>query len=371
MIEHKPYFLQTEPWARFWKEVNPAGHNYFWYTTQIGDYKLSTLIYDFPWFLGESFWYLPKFGILTGIGGDINKWSQIDKAALSNLLQKHLSEILSNASKKQKSFVKCDLDDGLANALEIQTPLELAQYLNSFQKQKAVISPKKIQYLQTITLNLASVPKQTESENNENFDIENFAAKDLSSYFEKSQEFWKTTNSNIRRYTKKVIDLEWKISISKSTQNFEDFWNVYNQTKDRQGFIIHPKSYVKALFDKPDSYIIVLKDSAGTPHCVWFGMKWNDALIYLYGGNTDYSFANYGQYLMHLTACFLATKLGLDYYDLGGYEPNTGYGKFKESYKAELRTFVGPIDIILKPIQYTSINTAVNIAKSLKKLLKK
>jgi FemAB family len=383
-INHSPHFLQTQSWADFWLEVNPDNHDYHWLTTTIGEFELRSLIYEFPWQLGEKFWYIPKAGTLNfthdySDNPKLNCWDQISATDLEVLTLKHLNQAYEEAKKNGLAFVKFDLNDGLTNRLNLSSNQFLLEFCQSKLDNKCQLSTKKIQYLSTFVADLRSIPVQNYDqilnlsgsdklvESQTNLFNSPFAVSNLTDFWEESKAFWSGTNTNIRRYTKKVLQSDWIISMTKSENNFEAFWKVYNSTKDRQNFKIHSKDYVKNLFDKPETHLIVMYDLENNPQSAWLGYQWCNNLVYLYGGNEEYSFNNHGQYLMHLAAIYLARCLKLDFYDLGGWESNTGYGKFKEQYKAEFRQFLGPIDLPTKPFKFKVINTMVNLAKKIKK----
>ena len=371
-VYHQPYFLQTTEWAEFWKSVNPIGHKFFWHKSDIEISKsdetenittCETLIYEFPWHLGEKFWYLPKFPLLKQ-----ENWENLPSQTIKNLLTIHLKEIVEEAKKTGIAFVKLDVEEGLTHAIGFENNDQLLLFIRENIDQKSQIATKKIQFLQTITLDIRNIPNQNlnnifeTKEKNGSFPVDV-----LTQFWQECQDFWKATNTNVRRYTKKALSAEWKISTAKTQENFEKFMDVYNQTKERQNFVIHSREYMQTLFEDKNIHIIILTDQQNIPQCVWFGKDWGNTLIYLFGGNTQYSFDNHGQYLMHLTAIYLAKTLSLDFYDLGGYESGTGYGKFKENYKGQLRTFLGPIDIPVKPIWYMAVNKIINLAKIFKK----
>jgi hypothetical protein len=384
-INHLPHFLQTEDWAKFWLEVNPPNHSFHWIYTEDNNFEIKSLVYEFPWQFGEKMWYVPKMGTIkhkndySNNPKNINCWDQIPVLELELLFIEHINKIQKEAKEKNIAFVKFDVNNNLTHRLGIINNQELLSFYQSKISNKCRISSKKIQYLDTFVLDLKTLPKQDYGKilNVQNADkiIETpinifnspFPSSNLKEFFEDSKDFWQTTNTNIRRYTKKVIDMDWIVSMDKSEENFEAFWQVYNATKDRQNFKIHDKNYVQTLYQKSNTHIIVLYDKDGEPQSSWLGYSWNNSLVYLYGGNKEYSFKNYGQYLMHLVAIYLTKCLDLDFYDLGGWEKDTGYGKFKEQYKAELRSFLGPIDLPIKPFKFKVINTMVHLAKKIKK----
>ena len=356
-------------------------HKYFWFRSDIVDnYKLSVLVYQYPWQLGQKFWYIAKGGVLENLESkEVNNWSEIDKDSLEKLFWELNAKILASAKAQKITYIKADWEEGLTQRLGLESVQDLHHF---YQKNhtKALVSNKIIQYLSTITLNLSQIQKeyQVEDQREEsNFakNLEKKSKDDLKQFFVDSKVFWKTTNSNVNRYTKKSLDQNWDVSTDKTEANFEAFWQVYNQTKDRQNFAIQNKEYTRLLFDQDFSRLIILRDAQGQPQCVWFGIVFGDTMTYLYGGNTDYSFDNYGQYLVHLVAIKIAvsqaTHQKITKYDLGGYDPNKGFGKFKENYKGTVRNFLGDIDIPIQPIKYQLTNYLISFIKFIKSLLRK
>jgi lipid II:glycine glycyltransferase (peptidoglycan interpeptide bridge formation enzyme) len=193
----------------------------------------------------------------------------------------------------------------------------------------------------------------------------NYEISNLLTWFHENSEFWAQTNQNIRRYTKKSLtDNRFTIKVDDKETGFEEFWKVYESTAKRQKFATHPRSYFELLHSKPEAHIITISLEQQVV-CVWFGYSFNDTLIYLYGGNTEDGLANKAQYLMHVAALALMRKLGLTNYDLGGYDKEKGFGKFKEGYRGDIRTFLGPIDIVLEQRKYHFTNRFIKTAKDL------
>lgn len=343
------YIFQTKEWADFWIETNGAGHRYYLYEETLDGQKLSCIIYEYPWHLEQRIRYLPRF---PGLNFDAN----ISPELLNKLSIKLLQKIILDSQQNGICFLKIDFDDQLASLLKVETENNLADFFKqNFKQFKANTQSKKFQWNQTITLDLEPIlSARSAIVSAIEGDEVNFAK--LNQFFQTSKDFWQTTNSNVRRYTKKVLTLPWQVSISSDESNFESFWEIYNQTKDRQQFHIHDKKYFQTLYKKPESRIIILKNQDKV-EAAWFGLVSENTLTYLYGGNSQYSLQNYGQYLLHLVAVNIAFEENLRFYDLGGYDSNQGYGRFKENYKGVKRVFPGPIDIIFKPFKVKLIQT--------------
>lgn len=353
LLAYPNYIFQTEAWADFWVETNGNDHKYYFFEEELEGFKISCIVYDYPWHLEQRIRYLPRF---PGLNFDYS----ISAELLNKLSLKLLNKIILDCQEMGITFLKIDFEDQLASTLEVETSQKLVDFFqNSFKDLKFRTNTKKFQWNQTITLDLDSIIKQRTNIISA-IHGEQVNANKLSQFLQSSKDFWQTTNNNVRRYTKKVLTGQWEISIIKDEANFESFWKVYNQTKVRQQFHIHNREYFQTLYNKDESRIIILKNhddvAAGEVVAVWFGLVSENTLTYLYGGNTEYSLENYGQYLLHLVAVNLAFEEDLRFYDLGGFDPEHGYGRFKENYKGIKRIFPGPVDIIFKPLKVKLID---------------
>jgi lipid II:glycine glycyltransferase (peptidoglycan interpeptide bridge formation enzyme) len=356
----QPYFLQQTGWINFWQKANGVGHQPHFFSIENDQYKLSAIICEYPWHLGQNFWYIAKGGVLENLESkEVNNWSEIEKDSLEKLFWELNAKIVASAKTQKITYIKSDWEEGLTQKLGLESVQDLHHF---YQKNypKALVSNKIIQYLSTITLDLSQISDLITPQNVNDINA-------LKTFFVDSKSFWKTTNSNVNRYTKKSLDLNWQVSNLKTDENFEAFWQVYNQTKERQHFAIQSKEYTRLLFDQDFSRLIILRDAQGQPQCVWFGIVFGDTMTYLYGGNTDYSFENYGQYLMHLIAVAMASSEKIINYDLGGYDPTKGFGKFKENYKGKVRNFLGVIDLPIDGLKYSLTNHIISLAKVIKK----
>jgi lipid II:glycine glycyltransferase (peptidoglycan interpeptide bridge formation enzyme) len=342
--KYPEYFLQTKSWAKYWKKANLAGHEYFEFSSTNG---LSGIVYQYPWQLGEKFWYVPK--------GPVAK-SKMNISDLTREFKELVDCIIDQAKKQNVAFIKWDFDDSFCEQIGYQNNSALLQDLKIlFPGQELRKSKKILQYLKAMVLE----PKiETLDQNFGKYDIET-----LSSFFLDTKAFWSTTNENIRRYTKKSLNQGWRVNIDKTPQNFEAFWQVYQSTSERQKFSTHHKSNMKVLFEQDFSRLIVLYDPQNQPQAAWMGLVSEQTLTYLYGGNTQLSFAGYGQYLVHLVAIKMLVTEDLKYYDLGKYDELHSYSAFKKGYRGEIREFLGPVDIVLKPWKYKLINFLIGMRK--------
>lgn len=341
----QPYFLQTSQWSQFWQESAEKNHQVYFISHKSKDIELSAFVYKYPWHFGKSFLYVPKGPILKII-------NDLEKPQILCEYKNFLSKITDFAAQNKCIFIKLDFEYIFTNLLDIKDTSNILELHKKATKFEVLLSTKSLQYLSTMIIGCTNLQKND----------------DLAEFLESNKSFWNQTNENIRRYTRKSLKQSWKINISKTTENFEDFWHVYQYTSKRQAFATHTKSYFETMFTKDFVRIIILKDEQGVPHCCWFGIILNETLYYLYGGNDDYSFSHQGQYLAHLVALQIAAKEEVKSYDLGGYDSQKGFGKFKEGYRGDIVNFLGPIDILLGSNTYRLINFIVDNGKKLKNL---
>lgn len=340
MTKYPKYFLQTKEWGQFWLQANPSDHRFF--SIQL-DQDSEVWVYEYPWQLGAKFWYIPRLD-------------------LGQKYRENLVKIINKAKNSKIVFIKTDFDDNWLETQKLQNNPDLISFLSGQNLQVQInLSHKKIQFTQTPVLDLGEILKNSETFTQA--EIEKPTTEKLSQFYQNTQIFWANTNQNVRRYTKKSLTQGWQISTVKNDQTFQDFLKIYNQTKDRQNFAIQTNKYLKDLFNQQNSRLIVLYNSQNQPQSVWFGLVSEKSLTYLYGGNTEESFKRHGQYLLHLVAVAMGTAEKLRFYDLGGYDSSSGYGKFKENYRGRIRNFLGPIDFVLDKPKYSLISLLIKFIK--------
>jgi lipid II:glycine glycyltransferase (peptidoglycan interpeptide bridge formation enzyme) len=330
------YFLQTQTWADFWlkTQVDFPGHHAY-----VIPNPESYIIYEYPWHFGIKMWYVPKLFV--------NPEGITSQDEFKSIVKPLLQQLFKKARDHKVDFVKFELDSQPFEIVGIKQDkvydfIENLTLFESIQKSK-----KTLQFLQTSTIDCSDLKGKTNIISKQKFD-----SKTLREWYDANKVFWKQRNNNIQRYTKKSIDNEWLVSTEKTKANFEKFYQVYTHTKDRQNFAIHSKDYLQKLYTEKFSRVIILSDAKGEAQCVWLGIMSEQTLTYHSGGNTNHSFTHKGQYLAHLIALIIAQEENLNYYDLGGYDPNLGFGKFKEGYRGNIRTFPGPFDVVLNPVKY-------------------
>lgn len=359
--QYSPYFLQAQEWSDFWIGAVNSSHEKF-YLEFKGDFAtFSSYIYKYPWHLNQNFLYLPKGPIATIDNKDV---SQSD---LVSDFRKFYHKLIAFGLEHKATHLKLDFDDEVMKYFDVSSMERLQEFLYDVQdhnstpntpKFELLMNTKTVQYLKTMVLDTSSL--QTRSKT-----VSPDAIRD---FYDDNLDYWYGKSQNVRRYTKKSIDNSWQIQTQKNSETFDSFWSIYEATSIRQGFAIHSKDYFEKLFAENFTHTILLQDEYGTAMSTWLAVESGNSIVYLYGGNTQPAFKIYAQYMMHITALKLIVDKGIKYYDLGGYDETKGFGKFKKGYRGDIRTFLGPVDIILKPSKYSYTNKLVETGKNITKI---
>jgi vancomycin permeability regulator SanA/lipid II:glycine glycyltransferase (peptidoglycan interpeptide bridge formation enzyme) len=347
-----PYFLQTRQWADFWLKANGEKHEVYQIACEIEvsgqPVVLTAFIYQYPWHLGQNFLYIPKgpfLGLPTGVVPG--------KTQFQELLDTFFQQTSQLAKSLKATFTKIDFDDNFITYLGLRDNEHLREYLQTkFQKYQFNFDSKRLQYLQTLVLDCRQL--QT-NQANQPAPETNPSLENLQHFFQNNADFWAQVNQTTRRNTRKSLEAKWSISTQKTLPNFNSFWQLIQETSQRQGFNTHSKNYYQQLFNQDFSRLIILRDNLGKAQGAWFGLNLHGTLTYLYGGNISGSRKHHGQYLIHLAALHLASQENCQFYDLGGYEAGKGYGQFKEGYKGYLRAFLGPVDLVHRSTFYAAV----------------
>jgi lipid II:glycine glycyltransferase (peptidoglycan interpeptide bridge formation enzyme) len=355
---YQPYITQTAQWAEFWREAVGDNHQYHHLIKQIGSIEISAFVYQYPWHFHQTFLYVPRGPIISYSS---KKPSQSE---LTNALSIFTTELAQLAKLQTCTFIKWDGAYQLSTLLSLEHSEDFLESISqslspngqsTYIKTTSEISTKSLQYLSTMILDTTGIIPNT--------------ADNYQDLYSQNTLFWSKTNENIRRYTKKSLNSGWVVDKEMSSENFEKFWSIYQLTASKHKFGTHSKSYFETFIAQSFARIITLSDENGV-QSVWLGAELNGVLYYLYGGNTEISFKKYGQYFIHLVATQMCGQHSIHSYDLGGYDGSKGFGKFKEGYRGNIITFLGPIDIILHQQKFTLTRKFVNAAKNVSSVIR-
>jgi lipid II:glycine glycyltransferase (peptidoglycan interpeptide bridge formation enzyme) len=331
------YFYQTQEWREFFLKANSSLHD----VHDIDFLGFNFQIFEYPLYAKQNFWYIPR-----GFGQQNN----IDSPKLLELLT--YLKVLAQQN-NDIVFIKFEIEDIYYNHSDenINSFQFLKEFLTNKHIQKSeniVISNRQIQYLSTIILDLSNL--QVSKANDLTLEA-------LSQLYEQNTDwFCQNLDKRTRYGTKQALSKNWNISSLKTKSNFDKFYDLLADTAIRQGFNIHSYQYLKTLFEMDFSRFFVLFDNNAEIKAGWMGVNIEGVYYNLFGANSQYSRDNYGQYLSHLLAIYLAKTEDVKYYDLGGLDNKSGFDLFKKGYKGQVINWLGPYDLILKPLKYNLYN---------------
>ena len=328
------YYNQSEEWSQFFLKANPIGHDIIKLEYQDD----IVYIYEYPLFWKFKFWYIPRL--------QIKSLDQPTKDFFTKLNQK--------AKERNIIHISMDFDQRLLG--EDFTPVIDLKNLGF----NLIKSFKKLQYLSTPLLDTTEL-KGDLNENPQDFFLKN------------EKNFFSKVNKTCRNLTRRALEKDWIVEEHQDDKEFEDFWSIWESTSKRQGFNLHPKSYLKSLLEFDFAKLFVLKDQDNSIHGGWVLVNINDSVINLYGANSDKSLEKGGQYFFHVNGLKYIRELQLSgkevsTYDLCGND-DAGYGNFKKSYKPDIINFVGSYDMINNNLIYNLYKSIVNLKKLVKKLV--
>jgi Acetyltransferase (GNAT) domain len=416
-----PYFWQKTAFAEFWKTANGTGHGILQIEKEYFGIKIKAIIYQYPWFLGQKFWYLPEGPVVQNLyfnpqnennsrlhhQTSSKKDLQDEASRIRSALQLFFQAVLELGKKERVAFIKYDADDALATKFGLATRQRAREFLQELlglslvtnksndgrqptlvqnlpkqannlrlnksskilESSRIVLSPKRIMYYACMVLNLESLQpaydlNQTNTGQTPAYPLHQEV---LTDFFQKNTHFWASRSSQTKTKTRKGLQQGWHVSSIKSEANFEAFWQVYSTTAGRQSFTTHSRDYFWEFFKREFSRILVARDPHGKAQGVWLGFSDDNSLIYMYGGNTSDGLDKFAPHIIQLAALQMACLEGKTWYDLGGWAEGTGYGFFKEGYKGELRHFPGGIDLILNQPMYKLVNILIKVSKTIKR----
>jgi lipid II:glycine glycyltransferase (peptidoglycan interpeptide bridge formation enzyme) len=328
------YYNQSEEWAQFFLKANPIGHDVIKL-----DYQSDTVyIYEYPLFGKFKFWYIPRLQVKS----------------LDLPTKEFFDKLRSKAKENNIIHISMDFDTRLLDKEFVpdKDTKDLGVNLTK--------SFKKLQYLSTPLLDTSDLNGEVD-ENPQAFFANN------------EKNFFSKVNKTCRNLTRRALEKDWKCEEHKDESEFDQFWNIWEDTSKRQGFNLHPKSYIKSLLEFDFAKLFVLKDAQDAIQGGWVLVNINDSVINLYGANSNKSLESGGQYFFHVNGLQYIRELQrngktVNSYDLCGND-DAGYGNFKKSYKPEIVNFVGSYDMVTNSLIYNFYKILVqfkNLIKGLK-----
>lgn len=189
------------------------------------------------------------------------------------------------------------------------------------------------------------------------------------------------------RYNIKVAQKhDVKVEEKNTSEGFDAFWKLTEETTTRQQFFAHTKKYHKTQWEtlphviKPNtlsSHLLFAKYQ-DKPLTAWIVFIFKDMLYYPYGASSQEHRETMHSTLMMWEAIRFGKEHGLKKFDLWGAaapetpesDPWFGFTQFKERFGPEKIEFVGSYDLVINPLLYQGYRVADKLRWILLKMKK-
>lgn len=172
--------------------------------------------------------------------------------------------------------------------------------------------------------------------------------------------------SKTRQYIRKAEREETKILRDTSGEWLDACYQIYMETARRAHFGLHPRSYYDAIFklyDPQKQYLYVALRENVPLSFLWLACFGQHA-VELYGGVSDAGQEWKSNFLLKWHAIQEMQTAGYALYDLNG-RVNEGISQFKEGFGPDHTTWIGPYDLVYKPLLHQGWTRALPLAKKL------
>lgn len=167
------------------------------------------------------------------------------------------------------------------------------------------------------------------------------------------------TRYNIRLAQKKGVVVKDE---SENKHGFDIFFKLYTETLRRQNYLGHDRSYQKTVWRYLGKKIarILIAYYKGEPLAAYQLFFFKDRAYYVYGGSSSKHKEVMASNLLMWESLRLAKRLKCQTFDMWGAlpkdynpaDPWAGFHRFKEGYGGRHKSYIGSIDIVLKPLEY-------------------
>ncbi len=156
------------------------------------------------------------------------------------------------------------------------------------------------------------------------------------------------TRYNIRLATKKGVSVR-----TGASSDFESFWRVMEETRERDGFRLHARSYYERMLTVPGIELIVA-EYRGKIIAANIVSYFGDMASYLHGSSSNAERNLMAPYLIQWESLRRAKEKGCRYYDLNGIDEIKwpGVTRFKHGFGGSDVIYSGTFDIIFAPLMY-------------------
>ncbi len=170
--------------------------------------------------------------------------------------------------------------------------------------------------------------------------------------------------SKTRQYIRKAEREATHILRDTSGEWLGACYQIYLETARRAHFGLHPRDYYDAIFKlyDPKRQYLYIAMRENTPLSFLWMACFGHYAVELYGGVSDAGQEWKSNYLLKWHAIQEMKRDGYTLYDLNG-RVNEGIGQFKEGFGPDHTNWIGPYDLIYKPLLHQGWTRALPLAK--------
>ena len=145
---------------------------------------------------------------------------------------------------------------------------------------------------------------------------------------------WNTFRKSMRRYVRKAIKNDFQVTIN--SKNLNEFYNIYSQGMHNLGTPAHSYTFFRnILLEFPEDTNIATIEYKDKVISTIFMLYFKNMVIYGWGASLKEYLELSPNYLLFWEAIKDSCEKGLDFFDFGRSQPNTGVFLFKEGWGAE------------------------------------
>lgn len=357
-MPHSPYLYQSREWNNFWLQSHNHLHKSVFvdahHTTAHTNQRLSigAYIYIYPWHFGHTLIHIPAGPYITT--------NSISSEEADILVRDFFNKVIELSQIHNSVAIHIDFDSHFGTLLEMSSSTELLELIKRIKLNSPSLTRKSkinMMFSQVAVLSIASISVPRNDERITPQYLENKIAID--------KDFWLNVSETTRKQSRKSTRSGFVFDTTPTLENIHSAYTLLESTARRQHFSIPTYDFFVTLSQQGFFEFLLIKDNSGLPHLAWIGLKNNDCLTNLYAGNDDISLTHFLPNLAHLYGIYRARQLGLEWYDLGGYNKDGSKMQFKNGYKPTIINFPGPIDIVIKPLSYFTISFLQSLKKRL------
>lgn len=166
-----------------------------------------------------------------------------------------------------------------------------------------------------------------------------------------SKEMHQKTRYNIKLSEKKEIKI-----VESGLGRFDDFWQLMDQTGERDNFRPHGIDYYKKMLEAESNFIkLYFVEYKGKPVATGIFSYFGDMATYLHGASANHSREIMAPYFLHWQIVKLAKKNGYKYYDLFGINEKRwpGVTRFKKGFGGFEQDYPGTFDLVFDQNWYS------------------